>query len=325
MKRIISLICTLLLIASFSLGVFAYAKEKTYTINGEFESLTCNDGQTYYPIDNTDLYLEAYDREYLDYEFSDKNIEKKIQFVDVSVSEKSNYIIEVYIEYGSITEYMYFVRSDKKEWMDEFLKGKNASHIITENSRSWVDRYLDFEKVENWISEENKITVTAKQFRFFSCHSVYITDNSKEVRLQVGDVYENGEEFYFVRYSDYTKADLYGDGTYANLSVAYKLSDEAYIEEMKETYSEDATETVDEEIMQSDEKIEGILTGFTELSLIVMIVLFLVLIPLAAIVLSIIFLFVKHAAPMYRGWLKAIIITAVVVLVCSVTIIIILF
>ncbi len=311
MKRIISLICTLLLISSLSIS--ALADEKTCIIMGEMDSLSYN-GYTYYPIENTDFFVSYGDSDYLEYEFDNKKFEKKLDYVDIAVPKKSDYIIEAYITYGSVTETIYYVRSDKNKWMEEFLGGKNASYIITENSRAYVNRFLDYAKVEDWLSEENKVSVTSKKFRFYAYHSVYITDENKEVRFPVGYVYENGEDFFFVKNDDFS-----------DLSVAYKLSDEAYIEEMKETYSEDATETVDEEIMQSDEKIEVILTGFTELSLIVMIVLFLVLIPLAAIVLSIIFLFVKHASPIYRVWLKAVIIAAAVVLICSVPIIIVLF
>lgn len=311
MKRIISLICTLLLISSLSIS--ALADEKTCTIMGEMDSISYND-YTYYPIDNTDFFVSYGDSDYLDYEFDDKDFEKKIDYVDVTLPKKTDYIIDAYITYGSVTETIYYVRSDKYKWMDEFLEGKNASYIITENSRAYVNRFLDYAKVEDWLSEENEVSVTSKQFRFYAYHSVYITDENKEVRFPVGYVYENGEEFFFVKNDDFS-----------DLSVAYKMSDDTYIEELKETYSEDATETVDEEILEENEMIDNILVGFTELSLIVMIVLFLVLIPLAAIVLSIIFLFVKHAEPMYRGWLKAIIITAAVVLACSVPIIIILF
>lgn len=322
MKKFISLIFALLLLSS--LNISAFAESKACTIIGEMESISY-DGYIYYRIDNDDFYTEGNDWEYLEYEFQDKAFQKRLDYVEILIPCGVNYIIEADIRHGSFSEYIYYVRSDKKEWMDGFLNGKNASHVITYNSNAYVNRYLDFEKIEKWISEENKVSVTAQQLKYCYVHAVYTTDNSKTLRLQVGDVYENGKEFYFVRYSDYSKADLFGNGTYANLSVAYKLSDKDYIEELKETYSEDATENVDEEILEGNEMVDGILNGFTEFSLIVIISMFFVIIPLAAIVVSFILLFVKHVSPIYRGWLKAIIVIAAIVVVCIMPIIIILF
>lgn len=311
MKRIISFIFALLLVSSLSIP--AFAKENKCTIMGEMDSISYN-GHTYYPIDNSDFFVSYGDWDYLDYEFDDKAFEKKIDYVDITLPKKTDYIIEAYITYGSVTETIYYIRSDKNEWMNGFLEGKNASYIITENSRAYVNRFLDYNKVENWLSEENKVSVSEKQFRFYAYHSVYITDENKEVRFPVGYVYENGEEFFFVKNDDFY-----------DMEVAYKMTDDTYIEELKETYSEDATETVDEEILQETETIDSILVGFTEFSLIVVIALFFILVPLAAIVLSAIFLFVKHASPIYRVWLKAVIIAAAVVLICSVPILIVLF
>lgn len=321
MKRIISLIFALLLVSS--LGFSAFAKSKTCTIVGEMDSILY-DGYMYYPIDDSDFYIESSDWDYWDYEFEDKNFEKRLEYVDISIPNEIDYIIEAVVNYGSSSEYIYYVRSDKQEWIDEFLEGKNASHIITYNNRAYVSRYLDIVKIEDWISEENKVSVTRKQMKFYYKHEVYTTDSTKALRLQVGDVYEDGEEFYFVRYSDYTEADLIGDGNYANLSVAYKLSDEEYIEKLKEEYSEYATETVDEALMEENEIIDNFLVGFTDVSLVVTLLLFFIMIPLAAIIVSLILLFVKNALLMYRGWLMAIVITAAVILLCSVPIIIVL-
>ncbi len=315
MKKIFCLILCFMLSGFMAFSVSATSG---CTIVGEMEGITYNE-KNFVELESNNLLLIGEEYVPLDYKFESSNFEKHVDYIGVGMYKDCDYIIEASVEYGSVSRTVYYVREDKQEWANSFVKGNDASFMVTENTNAYVYKYLDEQKVSEWVDDKNAVIVSEKQLRFYTNHPVYITDSSKALRLQVGFVYENGEDYYFVKYSDYDNSSLYEDGSIAELNKAYKLGDNEYKNALKEIYSENALEEVNETAAESYQDFDNILNGVSELSLIVVIGLLFVLIPIAAIIISLILIYAKHVSYHYRGWLMAITIVAFAVLLCAVS------
>lgn len=270
MKKILSVLISLLLLSCLSLSV--YAASPSITLSEDLQTLTI-DGETYHRMDTSSLdywYGEDYTVQLTD--------AQKTQLKDVNVTLDPEQIVAdvfMYFRDGS-TLYCSYVKDSHREQLTDLIEGSQTE--------AQVDFYWPEDTIVSAPIDDFKgtpVQLGSYELNYCDWFTVYGSVSELEVRSIIGSLLVEQGKYYYVDFAEHPQIipyDFYPPD-YDTLN-AYEITDEALLQELEIAVNEYYSDGTG--IFYDD--------SFTEnLSTVVLVLIFGV-IPGAVLVLAVIFL-----------------------------------
>lgn len=279
MKKVISILCTITFLFSL-LGFTAFATDvpneisnsSPVTISEDYQTLSI-DGYTYSRFDTSMLEV--------DWENDEANIvlshtqHKQVEDIEMSSSKHRNVISATFYFKDGSTLYARFLRDDYREQYDSLLNGQATKYSID-------FRYPDGNVVTASGKQLFGKVVTLEQSVVENCDTFDVTTSTSkgELTVRTGVLLTYDEEYYYV---DYAESKVDGGSKYNILEyqnpVVHKVTDEKLVQkldEAQEEYWDDSFGFFDND-------------KFTETISAIFLIFVFVLVPLAILVLFLVF------------------------------------
>lgn len=252
MKKIIKLmaVCFILTAVISLLPVAASAAESSCTVIGDFESIEYN-GRTYVPFEMGRGFLVDWYNTEIDNVHVKSEIADLYSRIRVYVYDDANYILQVYLSWGTASDTLYYIEDVRLEGCTALIQtGEGAAEYLAESLYTYDD-YFSFKPatVDSWISGDKKICA-ARDLAGLEYTNLYAVDRGGGIMAECGLIFRDEDggnsRYYLLLYRDYEVDRFYADGSFAlssnMLATFYLLGDDelsAQLTEYWDTVPED--------------------------------------------------------------------------------------
>lgn len=330
MKKFLSIIILSIIFISATLPcAFADAFDNEVCYVSEDESTIEYNNKTYILIDTQDEYVLSDDSlYYMDEnviipEFIDKQDETKYYSFDIYFYEEQD-ILEVSIEYSDSydEEYedRYYVEESKYGQACDFI-GNNGELTYFINAYSDELIFLTEEEKKELLNFENNTkTLKYSQIATYDTLSLSITNESKLLAKDVGEIYfdslEDNPEVYYILYSEYDETyfddSFFSPGSFKTIYI-HKINNEKLAQKIIDSYN--------------DYDIFGDLLGgreITDQDIFIKLLIIFVCLPIVVIAISVMLIIFKKLKGIYRNILIVISGASALIVICYIGILLLL-
>ena len=322
MKKILSIFITVLtlclcLSAVAVAGSWEYKESFETPIIMENAESILYQGKTYKPIRNANFASSVGEINYVSTKFFDSETEEMYSYFDVSVNEKYDYVMRVNTALRNGYDFSgFYVEETHYDTVEKFVNdnGIDTAHSFCTHSDYEFEYEITREQFSNWLGSGHTSVAAADSLYMYDKLPIFKTDEKGGMHKQIGMILRQINEnsaynYYLVYYPEYERNCFYADGGFAFDSpeidvMLYQLTDAQLASKLSEFYNQVPKDDLDWII---DEKEPSLKVIFA-----ISLVLF-GIIPLALIVLSVVFIMKKVRKPYFYCYIILAVLSALVI------------